>query len=105
MDFSQRSQIRAIIGQRAEFLAYVFCIMDLASLDATVDDAAGQHSVLAREQHGGQRVQLTDQQYTDLITVQLADWLEQARHNSTLSQAKSSLLLVQIMLFINALLG
>ena len=51
--------------------------MDLASLDATMDHAAGQHYVMAREQHGGAKVPLTDQQYHDLITVQLADWLEQ----------------------------
>lgn len=53
--------------------------MDLASLDATVDAAPGEHFVMARKQHGGKRIPLTDQQYRDLITVQLADWLEQVR--------------------------
>ena len=51
--------------------------MDLASLDATMDAAPGKHHVMTRKQHGGQRISLTDQQYRDLITVQLADWLEQ----------------------------
>lgn len=51
--------------------------MDLASLDATMDAPSGKHQVMARRQHGGQPIPLTDQQYRDLITVQLADWLEQ----------------------------
>ena len=53
--------------------------MNLASLDATMDAASGKHSVMARKQHGGHTIPLTDQQYRDLITVQLADWLEQVR--------------------------
>ena len=51
--------------------------MDLASLDATMGAPPGKHHVMARKQHGGQPISLTDQQYRDLITVQLADWLEQ----------------------------
>lgn len=52
--------------------------MDLASLDATMGAPSGKHQVLARKQHGNHVVPLTDRQYRDLITVQLADWLEQA---------------------------
>lgn len=77
MSFSRRPDIQALIGEKAEFLVHTFCTMDLASLDATVDAPAGEHFVMARKQHGGKRMPLTDQQYRDLITVQLADWLEQ----------------------------
>ena len=77
VDFSQRPKIQNIIGERAEFLVHTFCVMDLASLDATMSHPSGQHCVMARQQHGGEKIPLTDQQYTDLITVQLADWLEQ----------------------------
>lgn len=38
---------------------------------------AGQHFLLQRKQHGGKKIPLTDQQYTDLCIVQMADWLEQ----------------------------
>ncbi len=51
--------------------------MDLVSLDVTMDAPSGKHQVMARKQHGSYVIPLTDQQYRDLITVQLADWLEQ----------------------------
>ena len=77
VSFDRRPDIQALIGHQAEFLVHTFCIMDLASLDATMDAPSGKHHVVARKQHGTEQVPLTDQQYHDLITVQLADWLEQ----------------------------
>lgn len=77
VSFSRRPDIQALIGKEAEFLVHTFCTMDLRSLDATMDAPSGKHFVLARKQHGGHEIPLTDQQYQDLITVQLADWLEQ----------------------------
>ena len=77
VSFSRRPEIQSLIGEQAEFLVHTFCVMDLASLDATMDAPSGKHHVMARKQHGGQPIPLTDQQYRDLITVQLADWLEQ----------------------------
>ena len=38
---------------------------------------AGQHFLMQRKQHGGNKLPLTDQQYHDLCVVQMADWLEQ----------------------------
>lgn len=77
VSFDRRPDIQALIGDQAEFLVHTFCVMDLASLDATMDAPSGKHHVMARKQHGGHPIPLTDQQYRDLITVQLADWLEQ----------------------------
>ena len=79
VSFDRQPDIQALIGDKAEFLVHTFCVMDLASLDATMDAPSGKHHVTARKQHGGQPVPLTDQQYRDLITVQLADWLEQVQ--------------------------
>ena len=84
MSFNRRPDIQALIGEKAEFLVHTFCVMDLASLDATMDVPSGKHQVLARKQHGSYVIALTDQQYRDLITVQLADWLEQV-HSSALA--------------------
>ncbi|MCJ1425705.1 hypothetical protein MMC29_003605, partial [Sticta canariensis] len=78
VDFSQRPRIQSIIGKEAEALVWTFCVMDLASLDATMEHESGQHFVVARAQQGGMKVPLSDAQYRQLITVQLADWLEQA---------------------------
>ena len=77
VSFSHRHDIQALIGEKAEFLVHTFCVMDLASLDATMGAPSGKHQVMARKQHGNHVIPLTGQQYRDLITVQLADWLEQ----------------------------
>lgn len=42
-----------------------------------MEHEAGQHYIKARAQHGAMKVPLSDLQYRQLITVQLADWLEQ----------------------------
>ncbi len=81
LSFNRRPDVRTLIGERAEFVAYVNCTMERSTLDATLDAAPGEHCVRARPDVGGERIPLTDQQFTDLITVHLADWLEQARFN------------------------
>ncbi len=83
VSFSRRHDIQALIGDKAEFLVHTFCVMDLASLDATMGAPSGKHQVMARKQHGNHVIPLTDQQYRDLITVQLADWLEQVNMGYT----------------------
>ena len=78
--------------QRAEFCAFCNCVMDRTTLDATLSDSPGTHSIHARpDVAGGARIPLTDSQFSDLITVHLADWLEQVRpdvaeHYSALPQ-------------------
>ncbi|KAL3161203.1 hypothetical protein ABBQ38_009572 [Trebouxia sp. C0009 RCD-2024] len=88
VSFDRRPDIQALIGDQAEFLVHTFCVMDLASLDATMDAPSGKHHVMARKQHGGHPIPLTDQQYRDLITVQLADWLEQVERYSHMPDPK-----------------
>ena len=64
--------------QRAEFCAFCNCVMDRTTLDATLSDSPGKHSIHARpDVAGGAHIPLTDSQFSDLITVHLADWLEQ----------------------------
>lgn len=68
--------------QRAEFCAFCNCVMDRTALDATLSDGPGKHSIHARpDVAGGAHIPLTDSQFSDLITVHLADWLEQVRHD------------------------
>lgn len=64
--------------QRAEFCAFCNCVMDRTALDATLSDSPGKRSIRARpDVAGGAHIPLTDPQFNDLITVHLADWLEQ----------------------------
>ncbi len=66
-------------AQRAEFVAYCNCVLDRATLDATLSAPPGTHSIRARPAVGGHEIPLTDEQFTDLVTVHVADWLEQVR--------------------------
>ena len=66
--------------QRAEFCAFCNCVMDRTTLDKTLSDSSGHHSIRVRpEVAEGAHIPLTDSQFNDLITVHLADWLEQVR--------------------------
>lgn len=82
------------ILQRAEHCAYCNCVMDRASLDATLSAPAGKHKIRARTDVGGHEIVLTDQQFSDLITVHLADWLEQVQRCSTTQLHETLKLLV-----------
>ena len=48
----------------------VNCVMDRATLDASLDDALGEsHTIHARPEVGGAKLLLTEQQFKDLIAV------------------------------------
>ena len=77
VSLAKRPEIRNLIGERAELICYVNCVMDRASLDATLDNEAGSHFVTARPEAGNHTISLTDQQLDDLVAVHLCDWLQQ----------------------------
>ena len=51
LSFNRRADVRALIGERAEFVAYVNCVMDRTTLDATLDVKPGERWVQARPGH------------------------------------------------------
>ena len=77
VSLAKRPEIRNLIGERAELICYVNCVMDRASLDASLDREAGSHFVTARLEAGNHSIPLTDQQLDDLVAVHLCDWLQQ----------------------------
>eukprot|EP00891_Asterochloris_glomerata_P002987 jgi/Astpho2/2987/Aster-03298 len=82
LSLDRREDVKQLVGERAEFIAFVNCVMDRATLDKQLDAPSGQHQVRARNQCGGALIPLTDQQHTDLITVHLGDWLEQVQRHA-----------------------
>ena len=48
LSFNRRADVRALIGERAEFVAYVNCVMDRTTLDAALDAKPGERWVQAR---------------------------------------------------------
>ena len=79
---SERPALRALIGDRAEFIAYMNCVMDRASLDKAVcelqaDDERKEFIVQSRVENGGECIAMTREQLRDLMIVHFADWAQQ----------------------------
>ena len=75
MPLEQRAAVRALIGERAERLAYVNCAMDRATLDACLERTEGPYPI--RDRLSGAEIALSGEDFDDLCRVHLYDWLEQ----------------------------
>ena len=75
LPLERRDQVRAMMGERAERLAYVNCAMDRASFDAALEQGAEAYRILDR--FTGRDIDLSRADFDDLCRVHLFDWLEQ----------------------------
>src|SRR5437763_5403140 len=75
LPLERRPEVRALIGERAERLAYLNCAMDRASLDRAAGQTEGPYRIVDRRT--GAAVELTPEDLDDLCRVHLYDWLEQ----------------------------
>jgi hypothetical protein len=75
LPLERRGDIRALIGDRAEYLAYLNCAMDRASFDRALETPREPHRITDRIT--GEEVQLSGTDFDDLCHVHLIDWLEQ----------------------------
>src|SRR5690349_13649287 len=75
LPLSRRAEVRALIGERAERLAYLNCAMDRASFDRAVERGGEPYRVIDRLT--GEEVRLAREDFDDLCRVHLDDWLEQ----------------------------
>jgi hypothetical protein len=71
----RRGEVRNLIGERAERLAYLNCAMDRASIDRAVEKGAGPYRITDRLT--GEQVELNRADFDDLCRVHLYDLLEQ----------------------------
>ena len=76
LPLDRQPELRTLIGDYAEKLAYLNCFMDRASLDDQVTQAKGPYTIIHRVT--GEPMMLTKGEYEDLIRLHLCDWLEQA---------------------------
>ena len=75
LPLERRGEVRALIGERAERLAYLNCAMDRASLDRALSEDVEPYRIFDRE--SGEVVELSRADLDDLCRVHLFDWLEQ----------------------------
>ena len=105
LPLSERPKVRAVIGERAEFTAYLNCVMHRATLDEAVcrlqeelsaagTDNLGSESegyfIFSRTEHGRERIPLTREQLIDLMTVHFADWAQQVARYSMWSYRREA---------------
>ncbi|MCH2693770.1 MAG: hypothetical protein MK025_03510 [Acidobacteriia bacterium] len=75
LPLERRDEVRALIGERAESLAYINCALLRTSLDHSVEQNAT--SYLIKDRFKEQEVELSLEDFNDLCTIHLCDWLEQ----------------------------
>jgi hypothetical protein len=75
LPLERRGEVRALIGDRAEYLSYLNCAMDRASFDRAVDQKVEPYRITDRITGGA--LELSQHDFDDLCRVHLFDWLEQ----------------------------
>src|SRR5262249_20287708 len=75
LPLDRREDVRALIGELAELLAYVNCALDRASFDRALGHEAEPYRILDRIT--GWEIELSRADFDDLCRVHLHDWLEQ----------------------------
>ena len=99
LPLSHREELAELIGERAERLAWIFCMVDRASVDATVfrwmnlspherDSISGgtiePATFRSRAELGNFPIATkSHQEWLDFLTLSLADWLEQVEGAAT----------------------
>jgi len=79
LPLDRRSEVRELTGERAEWLAYLNCAMDRTEFDKTVFQTAGPYYL--RDRFTGEDVELSDEDFNELVRLHLCDWLEQVGHS------------------------
>jgi hypothetical protein len=88
LPLGRRPEVRALIGERAERLAYINCAMDRASFDRAVARGAAPYRLLDRLT--GAEVELPPADFDDLCRVHLYDWLEQVPRSQEWSYRRAA---------------
>jgi hypothetical protein len=74
LPLEKRGEVRELIGERAERLAYVNCALTRESLDASVRSEAAPR---LWDRFRDAPVEISDEEFRDLMTLHLCDRLEQ----------------------------
>jgi hypothetical protein len=75
LSLERRPDVRALIGERPERLAYLNCSMDRATFDRAAERNEPPYRI--RDRLSGEQVELSAEDFDDLCRVHLYDWLEQ----------------------------
>ena len=79
LPLDRRDEVQALIGDRAERLAYLNCVMDRTVFDKTVANADGPRRF--RDRCTDEELDLAADEFHDLCTIHVCDWLEQVERS------------------------
>src|SRR5262245_22968210 len=88
LPLEQRAEVRALIGDRAERLAYANCAMDRASFDRVLGQPKGPYQIMDRITR--QEIELSREDYNELVRIHLCDWLEQVPRSQNWDYRRAS---------------
>lgn len=79
LDLSRRADVRALIGERPERLAWFNCAMTRDDYDAVIERLIEDSSAPLQltDRFSGERLELSPEDFDDLGRIHLCDWLEQ----------------------------
>jgi len=79
LPLSSRPVIRSLIGEKAERLVWIFCMVDRWSVDQTTGGHQKGEPIQfrSRVELGSFLLEVTEEEWLDFIELVLADWLEQ----------------------------
>ena len=80
LPLERRDEVKALIGERAEWISYLNCAMDRAHFDNEILNESDAHGFLDR--FTGKVIELSQQDFSDLSTIHLCDWLEQVSRSN-----------------------
>lgn len=75
----RRDEVRELIGDRAERIVFANCMMDRSTFDALLE-SDGPFNL--RNRVTGETIELSREDYDDLVRLHLCDWLEQVARSS-----------------------
>jgi hypothetical protein len=75
LPLERRTEVRDLIGERAERLGYLNCAMDRASFDRAVE--IDEEPYRFTDRISKEEIRLSRQDFDDLCRIHLYDWLEQ----------------------------
>ncbi len=76
LPLERRSEVRELIGERAERLAYLNSAIDYASFDGLIEQ--GSHPAIMLDRFTGRQIEVSPEDFDDLCRIHLCDRLEQA---------------------------
>jgi len=80
LPLERRGEIRELIGERAERIAWMNCAIDRAHFDREVLKSSGPYKI--RDRFSGQELDVSDEDFHDLCVVHMCDWLEQVERSN-----------------------